>query len=100
VGGIFGGPRSTGAQISLLQNVACGKKDQAEGGPCGGGKLPTRRRKLSVVSGAVTNALANIWDARGATWLDIDEDVSYILKASLPLPTILRVLAYRELWIS
>ncbi|KAJ9127497.1 hypothetical protein QFC24_000906 [Naganishia onofrii] len=74
VGGIFGGPRSTGAQISLLQNVACGKKDQAEGGPCGGGKLSTRRRKLSVVSGAVTNALANIWDARGATWLDIDED--------------------------
>ncbi|KAJ9119554.1 hypothetical protein QFC22_003263 [Naganishia vaughanmartiniae] len=74
VAGIFGGPRSTGVQISLLQNVPCGKKDQVEGGACGGGKLAARRRKLSVVSGAVTDALANIWDARGATWLDIDED--------------------------
>lgn len=100
VGGIFGGPRSTGAQISLMQNVACGKKDQVEGGACDGGKLGAKRRKLSVVSDTVTNALANIWDARGAAWFDIDEDVGRSFLSSLLMHLILISFATRELWIS
>lgn len=76
-GGIFESSRSKGVQIRLLQNVECTKMDRADGGDCANGKHEAGRRKLKVSRGPVTDALSKIWDARGAAWLDIDENVSH-----------------------
>ncbi|KAJ9112839.1 hypothetical protein QFC20_002167 [Naganishia adeliensis] len=73
-GGIFESSRSKGVQIRLLQNVECTKKDKADDGACANGKYEAGRRKFKVVTGPVTDALSKIWDARGAAWLDIDEN--------------------------
>lgn len=75
-GGIFGASRSTGVQIKILQNIECRKKDKSDGGVCATGKYDIARRKLEVVTGAVADALLQIWDARDAAWLDVDENVS------------------------
>lgn len=75
-GGIFGTSRSTGVQIKLLQNVACKKKDNSDGGMCAAGKYEKGRRKFKVVKGAIADALLQIWDARDAAWSDVDENVS------------------------
>lgn len=70
-------------QIKLLQNAACKKKDKSDGGMCSGGKYEMGRRKFKVVTGPVTDALLQIWDARDAAWLDVDENVSLDIE-SLP----------------
>lgn len=75
-GGIFSASRSTGVQVKLLQNVECRKKDRSNGGVCATGKYDRARRKLEVVTGAVSDALLQIWDARDAAWVDVDENVS------------------------
>lgn len=75
-GGIFESSRSKGVQIRLLRNVECTKQDRANGGSCTNGKYEAERRKLRLVTGSITDALSTIWDARGAAWLDIDENVS------------------------
>mgnify|MGYP006876505501 FL=1 len=75
-GGIFGASRSTGVQIKLLQNVECREKDKSDGEMCAMGRYDMARRKLEVVSGPVTDALLQIWDARDAAWVDVDENVS------------------------
>jgi integrin alpha FG-GAP repeat containing protein 1 len=55
--------------------MECSKKDKVDDGACARGKFEAKRRKLNVVRGPVTDALSRIWDARGAAWLDIDENV-------------------------
>jgi integrin alpha FG-GAP repeat containing protein 1 len=70
-GGLLGGGRSSGTQAKVLQNVPC-EKSVAGCTESGGGK-----RGWQVMQGGGWEALEAIWDAEGATWVDVDDNVSY-----------------------
>jgi len=71
-GGIFGGGRSPGIQVKILQNAPCGKRDVA----CQDGKHRVKRRQFKPVVESGIETLDSIWDARNAAWFDVGEDVS------------------------
>jgi hypothetical protein len=71
-GGIFGGGRSPGIQVKILQNAPCHKKDSA----CQNGKHHAKRRQIRTVVEPGIEALDRIWDARNAAWFDVGDDVS------------------------
>lgn len=70
-GGLLSGSssRKAGHQARVLENVPC-----AKGLPGCEGKKD--RRTFAVGQGAGWEALDEIWDASGASWLDVDDDVS------------------------
>ncbi|GFZ43951.1 hypothetical protein JCM24511_01671 [Saitozyma sp. JCM 24511] len=67
-GGPFGGRRG-GTQVRVLENVPC--KSGVAGCDTG-----TAKRGLRVGSGKGWEVLDEIWDAQGASWLDLDDDGS------------------------
>ncbi|ORY34008.1 hypothetical protein BCR39DRAFT_518106 [Naematelia encephala] len=67
-GGIFGGSRGTGTQFKVLENVPCGKNVPG----CGGNSKIKRSFKLGTGRG--WESVDDIWDAVGASWLDVDAD--------------------------
>lgn len=69
-GGPFGGRRG-GTQVRVLENVPC--KSGVAGCDTG-----TAKRGLRVGSGKGWEVLDEIWDAQGASWLDLDDDVSVV----------------------
>ncbi|KAK8864374.1 hypothetical protein IAR55_001622 [Kwoniella newhampshirensis] len=69
-GGIFGAIRHDGTQVKVLQNVPCRK---GVAGCEGGGK---GTRGFRIGSGKGWEALDAIWDANGASWIDLDDDGS------------------------
>ncbi|EIW70623.1 hypothetical protein TREMEDRAFT_28893 [Tremella mesenterica DSM 1558] len=69
-GGPFGSSRHAGHQVKILENVPCGK------GVAGCEKGSKRKRGLRVGSGKGWTALDGIWDASGASWMDLDDDGS------------------------
>jgi hypothetical protein len=71
-GGIFGGGRSPGIQVKLLQNAPCRKRDSA----CQNGKHSAKRRQFKRVVEPGIEALDHVWDAKNAAWFDVGEDVS------------------------
>jgi integrin alpha FG-GAP repeat containing protein 1 len=68
-GGVLAHSRKAGHQVRVLENVPCGK---SVAGCEGRGD----RRGFSVGSGKGWEVLDEIWDASGASWLDVDDDVS------------------------
>jgi integrin alpha FG-GAP repeat containing protein 1 len=68
-GGVLAGSRKAGTQVKVLENVPCSKGVAG----CEGKK---DGRGLKVGSGSGWEALDEIWDASGASWLDVDDDVS------------------------
>ena len=68
-GGIFGTSRRSGTQVRILENVPCGK------GIAGCDSAHSTRRGLRVAAGRGWEALDEIWDVSGASWIDIDDDV-------------------------
>ncbi|ORX36662.1 hypothetical protein BD324DRAFT_626704 [Kockovaella imperatae] len=65
-GGVLGGS-STGTQVKILQNVPCAR------GVAGCGKS-NKGRGFAVGNGKGYGDLDHIWDAQGASWIDIDDD--------------------------
>jgi integrin alpha FG-GAP repeat containing protein 1 len=63
--------RKTGHQVRILENIPCGK-----GVPGCEGKKDGRAFKVG--SGIGWEALDDIWDANGASWLDVDDDVGSV----------------------
>ncbi|WVF71448.1 hypothetical protein IAT40_006252 [Kwoniella sp. CBS 6097] len=72
-GGVFGNERRPGNQVKVLVNSPCGGKDIAG---CEKGGRGKGRRGLKVGSGKGWDAMEGIWDAEGASWMDIDDDGS------------------------
>ena len=68
-GGLVSSSRKAGHQVRILANVACSKNTPG----CEKGK---GGRGFEVGQGKGWEVLDNIWDASGASWLDLDEDVS------------------------
>jgi integrin alpha FG-GAP repeat containing protein 1 len=68
-GGVLAGSRKAGTQVKVLENVPCSKGVAG----CEGKK---DGRGLKVGSGSGWEALDEIWDASGASWFDVDDDVS------------------------
>lgn len=69
-GGIFGTARSPGTQVRVLENVPCRK------GVSGCDERGRGRRGLRVGVGKGWEALDEIWDVTGASWMDIGDDGS------------------------
>nr|XP_031863237.1 uncharacterized protein CI109_001110 [Kwoniella shandongensis]KAA5530309.1 hypothetical protein CI109_001110 [Kwoniella shandongensis] len=69
-GGVFGASRRAGTQVKILKNVPCGK---GVAGCEAGGK---GMRGFKVGSGKGWETLDSIWDAEGASWIDLDDDGS------------------------
>lgn len=70
--GPFGG-RKSGTQVKILENVACSTS--------GGGVRGCERghqRGLRLGFGKGWEALDGIWDATGASWMDLDDDVGLV----------------------
>ena len=66
--GVFGSGR--GSQARILENVPCGR---------GVAGCTTRSgRGLKVGSGKGWDVLDSLYDVQGASWIDIDDDVSYL----------------------
>jgi integrin alpha FG-GAP repeat containing protein 1 len=57
-----------GSQARILRNVACGRG--LPGCDAGG-----QERTFSVGQGKGWEAMEEIWDVTGASWIDIDDDV-------------------------
>jgi integrin alpha FG-GAP repeat containing protein 1 len=68
-GGVLAHSRKAGHQVRVLENVPCGKGVAGCEGRDDG-------RGFSVGSGKGWEVLDDIWDASGASWLDVDDDVS------------------------
>lgn len=65
--GVFGTAKP-GTQIRVLENIRCGK--QVPG--CDNGQS----RSFKVRTGKGWEVLGELWDVTGASWLDVDSDVS------------------------
>lgn len=70
-GGIISGSRKAGSQVRVLENVPCGKGTPGCDGRKGG-------RSFAVGRGPGWEVLDEIWDAVGASWFDIDDDVRFV----------------------
>ncbi|WVR07022.1 hypothetical protein IAU60_004061 [Kwoniella sp. DSM 27419] len=70
--GMFGGDRQAGNQVKVLVNTPCGKGVAG----CDVGKGHKGRRGFVLGHGKGWDALGDIWDVEGASWLDIDDDGS------------------------
>ncbi|KAL7421858.1 hypothetical protein Q5752_003629 [Cryptotrichosporon argae] len=73
-GSVFGGGRRTGTQPKVLRNVACGKG--VAGCDVKKSNGPKGKRGLKAGEGKGWEALDEIWDASGASWIDVDDDGS------------------------
>jgi integrin alpha FG-GAP repeat containing protein 1 len=71
-GGITG--RKAGHQIRVLENVTCGNGRDVAG--CEGRK---DGRGFRLGSGSGWGVLDDIWDVTGASWLDVDDDVRFLV---------------------
>ena len=71
--GVFGS--SQGSQVRILENVPCAKGIAGCNGKTG--------RGFRAGGGKGWGVLDDIWDAQGASWIDIDDDVSDPLACAL-----------------
>lgn len=60
-----------GSQARILRNVPCGRR--LAGCDAGG-----QERTFALGQGKGWEAMEEIWDVTGASWIDIDDDVSVI----------------------
>lgn len=70
--GLLPNSRKAGHQVRILENAPCSKNtpgcEKSKGG-----------RAFEVGQGKGWEVLDSIWDASGASWLDIDDDVGQIV---------------------
>ncbi|OCF36855.1 hypothetical protein I316_01452 [Kwoniella heveanensis BCC8398] len=72
-GGVFGNERRPGNQLKVLVNSPCSGKGVVG---CDKGSSGKGKRGFKVGKGQGWDAMEELWDAEGASWMDIDDDGS------------------------